>query len=527
MSEQTTQSEERAKLLVDSICRNIADFGVSLLNDKGQVRSWNQGAEKILGYDQRSILGRAATGLFDNRNQATMFLVEADLKKHKDCHDLVFNNARNKRKRLSLSLERIELDEFKGYLLVIAEKERSQLMNKTRSLSASISALLNNSDRKALIGVNSQSEIILWNRSAASLFNCDAARARGEKLNTFISTFCLEKLTSTSSKMSNSPVETFKSVTCKTTDGKQLVTDILRIRSASGNSALTIFCIPGNEIACGEKQPVDLEHEDLDELVSIITHDLKNQLLGFKQIFNYLRDEKAGSLNDKQHKVIEAVKGSNDHLLSLIEKLSEVKNYGTTKQFERFDLKSIVRECVDSFHAAAVLGNFEISMTPDPATAFVEGDPVALRQVVSNLLHNAVKFSLQGSKIDVLVYEEKDQAVLEVRDMGPGIDPNWQQDIFEKNVSLSPIQESGTHKGSERSERSKKSRSPKRSEQSELSEKSGRPESYTGSGLGLYICKKIVASHNGYLYYRSTKNQGATFIVRLPKAHSRSQEPLA
>lgn len=515
MSERITQSEKRAKLLVDSICRNIADFGVSLLNDKGQVRSWNQGAEKILGYDQRSILGRAAAGLFDNRNQATMFLVEADLNKHKDCHDLVFNNARNKRKRLSLSIERIELDEFKGYLLVIAEKERSQLMNKTRSLSASISALLRNSDRKALIGVNSQSEIILWNRSAATLFNCNTARARGEKLNTFISTFCLEKLASTSSKMSNSPVETFKSVNCKTTDGKQLTTDLLRIKSASGNSVLTILSIPGNEIASGEKQPLELEHEDLDELVSIFTHDLKNQLLGFKQIFNYLRDEKAGSLNDKQHKVIAAVKGSNDHLLSLIEKLSEVKNYGTAKQFERFDLKSIVRECVDSFHPAAVLGNFEISMTADPSTAFVEGDPVALRQVFSNLLHNAVKFSSKEGKIDVLVYEEKDLEIVEVRDMGPGIDPDWQQDIFEKNFSFSPIQEPGIHNRSESSE------------SSEPSEKTARSASYTGSGLGLYICKKIVASHNGYLYYRSTKNHGATFIVRLPKAPCRLQEPLA
>lgn len=180
MSEQITQSEERAKLLVDSICRNIADFGVSLLNDKGQVRSWNQGAEKILGYNRKSILGRPATGLFDNRNQATMLMVEADLKKYKDCHDLVFNNSRNKRKRLSLSLERIELGEFKGYLLVIAEKERSQIMNKTRSLSASISALLNNSERKALIGVNSRSEIILWNKSAAKLFNCDASSARAK-----------------------------------------------------------------------------------------------------------------------------------------------------------------------------------------------------------------------------------------------------------------------------------------------------------------------------------------------------------
>ncbi|MCA9818469.1 MAG: PAS domain-containing sensor histidine kinase [Candidatus Obscuribacterales bacterium] len=506
MSEQITQSEERAKLLVDSICRNIADFGVSLLNDKGQVRSWNQGAEKILGYNRRSILGRPATGLFDNRNQATMLMVEADLKKYKDCHDLVFNNSRNKRKRLSLSLERIELGEFKGYLLVIAEKERSQIMNKTRSLSASISALLNNSERKALIGVNSRSEIILWNKSAAKLFNCDASSARGEKLKTFISTFCLEKLTSTGSKMSNSPVETFKSISCKTPDGQQLETDLLRIRSASGNSVFTIFSIPGSESNAREKQPIELEHEDLDELVSIFTHDLKNQLLGFKQIFNYLKEEKAGSLNDKQHKVIEAVKGSNDHLLSLIEKLSELKDSRTVRKHEYFDLHSIVKECVNSFHYAAVLGNFEISMTPEPPAAIVAGDPVALRQVISNLLHNAVKFTSEGGKIDVLAYDEEDHAVVEVRDMGPGIEPDCKQDIFQKNVSLSQVQVP---------------------EKYEKYARPGESEGYAGSGLGLYICKKIVSSHNGALSVQSMNNQGATFIVRLPKAGCRSQGPLA
>ncbi|MEZ4491663.1 MAG: ATP-binding protein, partial [Cyanobacteriota/Melainabacteria group bacterium] len=55
----------------------------------------------------------------------------------------------------------------------------------------------------------------------------------------------------------------------------------------------------------------------------------------------------------------------------------------------------------------------------------------------------------------------------------------------------------------------------------------GESEGYAGSGLGLYICKKIVSSHNGALSVQSMNNQGATFIVRLPKAGCRSQGPLA
>jgi two-component system OmpR family sensor kinase len=115
----------------------------------------------------------------------------------------------------------------------------------------------------------------------------------------------------------------------------------------------------------------------------------------------------------------------------------------------------------------------------------VTGDPDRLRQVVGNLVSNAVRHTAAGTPIEVAVGAENGQAVLEVRDHGAGLTPGESARVFERFYRIDSSRQRG-HGG--------------------------------GSGLGLSIVAAVVASHSGSVQVLPTPGGGATFQVRLPIA---------
>jgi two-component system sensor histidine kinase VicK len=125
----------------------------------------------------------------------------------------------------------------------------------------------------------------------------------------------------------------------------------------------------------------------------------------------------------------------------------------------------------------------QISRTIIPEEITVEGDPVRLEQVFSNLLDNAVKYSPEGSPIWLRVSRKHDKALVEVEDQGMGIAAEHLPHIFERFY------------------------------------KPGRHQAvYSGLGLGLYISKEIVEQHGGRIWAESKLGKGSTFFVELPLA---------
>ncbi len=126
-------------------------------------------------------------------------------------------------------------------------------------------------------------------------------------------------------------------------------------------------------------------------------------------------------------------------------------------------------------HGAALQMN-----VPD-APLMVWGDERLLRQVLSNLVDNALKYTPQGGCVTVNTRAEAGQVILEVSDTGPGIPPEAQSDVFEQFYRL-PDQ----------------------------------PDEVKGTGLGLTIVKSIVEQHSGRVWVTSRPGQGSTFSVSLP-----------
>jgi two-component system sensor histidine kinase VicK len=116
-----------------------------------------------------------------------------------------------------------------------------------------------------------------------------------------------------------------------------------------------------------------------------------------------------------------------------------------------------------------------------PALPPLRANPVRLRQVLDNVIGNAIKYSYANGEIDISIHFEENQIILKVTDQGPGIPPSDQPHIFDKFYR-------GTNITSE----------------------------VEGSGLGLAIVKNIVESNQGRIWVESTVGKGSSFFIVLP-----------
>jgi two-component system NtrC family sensor kinase len=111
----------------------------------------------------------------------------------------------------------------------------------------------------------------------------------------------------------------------------------------------------------------------------------------------------------------------------------------------------------------------------------LRANPIRIRQMLDNLIGNAIKYVPETGRVFIGIYQESQQIILEVKDSGPGIPPNEQSRIFEKFYRASNV-----------------------------------PDSAIGSGLGLAIVKSIVESHQGRVWVESDLAEGTSFFVVLP-----------
>lgn len=146
---------------------------------------------------------------------------------------------------------------------------------------------------------------------------------------------------------------------------------------------------------------------------------------------------------------------------------------------EPTDLGILAHDAVESFRAQAESAGVSLDTAVDGEPLLLELDPPRLRQVIGNLLSNAIHHTPAGGSVKVTVRSSRGQVALSVADTGEGIPPELVPHVFERFV---------------------------------------KGPSSTGSGLGLAIARDIVAAHGGSLEVSSNPGQGSTFVVRLGRA---------
>jgi signal transduction histidine kinase len=146
---------------------------------------------------------------------------------------------------------------------------------------------------------------------------------------------------------------------------------------------------------------------------------------------------------------------------------------------ESVSVASVIRETIDLFEYVAEEKNISIAVECTPGV-LVTGDRARMRQVLANLVDNAIKYSQRGAHIWINATKQESDVTIVVRDEGCGILPEEQSRIWDR-----------LHRGD-------------------------RSRSQPGLGLGLSLVRAIVKAHNGRVEVQSAPGQGAIFMVSFP-----------
>ena len=233
---------------------------------------------------------------------------------------------------------------------------------------------------------------------------------------------------------------------------------------------------------------VELEHavRMRDDFMSIVSHEVRTPLNGLiletqLRKMHLARDNAAAFTLDKMKAMVERDERQIQSLIRLIEDMLDVSRIRTGKlsiRPSRFDLSVAVGNLLESFAAQVSAAQSSVNYRAGQPV-IGQWDEFRIEQVVSNLLTNALRYGAK-KPIDVSVYVQGDQAVIEVTDQGIGISEENQQRIFQQFERVA-----GSHV-------------------------------VTGLGLGLFISEQIVAAHNGQITVHSALGEGAMFRVCLP-----------
>ena len=220
------------------------------------------------------------------------------------------------------------------------------------------------------------------------------------------------------------------------------------------------------------------------DVVSEMVHELRTPLAALLAASYLLQrpDLPRDQLEKLGGSIYSEVKRLNEMATDFLE-LARLESGRTRFTREPVDLAGLVRECLEVVRPQAETERLRLEGVFAPEVGPVFGDRNRLKQVVLNLLTNAVKYNQRGGLIRVVLSGEGSQAVLAVTDTGRGIPPESLPHMFERFYRV-PDQEGAT----------------------------------AGSGLGLAIAKRIIEANRGTIEIESEIGRGSTFTVRLPAA---------
>ncbi len=234
-----------------------------------------------------------------------------------------------------------------------------------------------------------------------------------------------------------------------------------------------------------EQQMIATERlASLGTLAAGVAHEINNPLAIIKESAGWMKSilqkEKPDCMSRKQdfETALEKIENGVERARRITHQL-----LGSVKQTEatvsRVDLKELVKETMDLHHKEAAAKGIELNCAIKPPAGVMWTDPYKLRQIIINILSNAVHATESGGRIDIKIDETEDRVVIIISDTGRGIPGEHLEKIFEPFFSTKPTGE--------------------------------------GTGLGLFVTRSIMDKLGGEIAVESRVGQGTVFRLKLPK----------
>jgi two-component system, OmpR family, phosphate regulon sensor histidine kinase PhoR len=257
----------------------------------------------------------------------------------------------------------------------------------------------------------------------------------------------------------------------------------LRVRGTVLSSKGTIF---GAVIVLSDITQVKKLENFRHDFIADVSHEIKTPLTAIRGAVETLAE---GAIKEPENakKFMKIITKHSDRLNSLVHDILslsslELKTGAKERNFANFKIASIINTACEICQERANNKDIQFKVSLKNKTCQIEGDCQLLEQALINLIDNAIKYSEQGEKIEIIAGKENDFAVIKVKDHGTGIAPIHLTRLFERFYRVD------------------KARSRK----------------LGGTGLGLAIVKHITQLHNGSISVESELKKGSTFTLRLP-----------
>ena len=514
---QKAQGEaERAKNAVfrlAALVESSTDAIVGQTRD-GIITNWNKGAQRLYGWTEAEVLGQD-----DNILTPPMFSQEWSrmINQIKEGKDVEHFETKHKRKDgtlvdVSLSISSIRNDLGNPIGVSMIARDITQQMKEQEKFRTAVEAA-----PSGMVMVDAKGIIVLVNSYGEKLFGYSSVELVGKPIGILMPQRYIppnpEFQRTFFTKLKQQVFELQDYMYCLRKNGEEFPVEINfnSVVTEKGAFVLSSFLDMSEQKKAKEalrKTMLDLENsnaeltksmealnrankrlEELDTLksnfVMMASHELRTPLTSVKGYISLILAEKIGAINDGQREFLNHVKNATDRLHRLLSELldiSKIESGQTSMDIEETRIGDLLKEEVAIFKAEADQKHIllDISIKNDLGT--IECDRDKIRQVLVNLISNALKYTPKHGKVQILAKRDEKSVVVEVKDTGIGIKPEDQVKIFHP---FHRLQKAGL-------------------------------QGEDSTGLGLALAKRIIEAHRGEIHVESQEGAGSKFWIILP-----------
>lgn len=365
-----------------------------------------------------------------------------------------------------------------------------------------LSASLENTPNVAVQWFDSLGRVVYWNHASELMYGWRASEALGKPLAGLIQTGAGEQNLAQYFHKLDGEEKTlgpFENSAWRR-DGRQMTIFQTLFQLPDEDKPLFVsMCVDITELKQtqlaleGAKSEAEQANKAKSEFLTHMSHELRtplNAIIGFAQLLDMERLAPPG--ND-QKQAAGHILASGRHLLNLINEILDLARIETGKlmlQPETIDLIPLIRESVVLSVPAASKRHVDIRFTFD-GELYVDIDPSRIRQVLLNLISNAIKYNRDGGGVTIFCEAREGWIRVSVADTGMGLSDRQQSAIFQPFQRL----------GAERS-------------------------NMEGTGIGLALCKNLMEAMRGRIGFDSTPGVGSNFWIELPQADAGNRQPI-
>jgi PAS domain S-box-containing protein len=476
---------------------------------EGVVLSWNDGARRVFGYSADEMIGQPIRRLIPQDIQQEEDFILARIRAGERIEHYETVRLRKDGKLINVSLTISPIKNSAGQVVGASKiardvTERRQVEEALSESEDRLSRLIN-SAMDAVIAVDGQQLIMLFNPAAEQMFGCPAADAIGSPVDRFIPASLREahhrhiddfgwtgataprmgELGALSGVRANGdefPIEA--SISYMESRGEKMFTVILRDISQrkAAEAEREMLLAREQELRRAAEESVRLK----DEFLATMSHELRNPLnviLGYSEVLLRSDEFRKSPQLLRMGEALRRNALAQSHLIRDLLDLSRLRSGKLTLNAETVSVMTAINNAVETVRADASAKQIEIQIEAPDLALFVEGDLLRLEQIIWNLLTNAVKFTPAHGRILVRAVRDRADVVLSVEDTGQGIDAKFLPHVFEMfrqaDASTSRAQ--------------------------------------SGMGIGLALVRQLVELHGGNVDVTSAGvGLGTCFTVRLP-----------